>query len=64
MGTLSASRDAVGNFRLFRGPLFPIPAALERFIVSRNHAEIRLELHCDWIDMRTAKHWAPKDTIA
>jgi len=46
---------------MFNGLYFPIPAPLERFIVPRNDAEIRLELHCDWIDMRTAKHWAPKD---
>jgi molecular chaperone HtpG len=48
--------------QMFNGLYFPIPAALERYLVPRNDAEIRLELHCDWIDMRTAKHWAAKES--
>jgi molecular chaperone HtpG len=43
------------------GIYFPIPAPLEHFLVPEGDAEIRLELHCDWIDMRTAKHWTPKE---
>lgn len=39
---------------------FPIPDPLERFIVPKGDEELRLELHCDWIDTRTAKHWTPK----
>jgi hypothetical protein len=35
--------------------------ALEAFLVPQADAEIRLELHCDWIDMRTARHWTPKE---
>ena len=46
---------------LYGGIYFPIPDILERFLVPRGGAEIRLELHCDWIDMRTAKHWTPKE---
>jgi molecular chaperone HtpG len=49
---------------MYNGLYFPIPAALERFLVPRDNAEIRLELHCDWIDMRTAKHWEPKNPEA
>ncbi len=48
--------------QMYNGLYFPIPAVLERFLVPRGGEEIRLELHCDWIDMRTAKHWQPKDS--
>ena len=47
---------------IYLGLYFPIPSALERFLVPRGEAEIRLQLSCDWFDMRTAKHWAPRDT--
>jgi molecular chaperone HtpG len=43
---------------MFGGAYFSIPKPLEPFLVPTNNIEIRLELHCDWIDMRTAKHWA------
>ena len=46
---------------MYQGVYFPIPAALERFLVPCGEAEIRLQLSCDWFDMRTAKHWAPRD---
>jgi hypothetical protein len=46
---------------LYGGLYFPIPAPLEKFIVPQGDAEIRLELHCDWIDMRTARHWTPRE---
>lgn len=42
---------------MYGGAYFPIPKPLELFLVPTNNIEIRLELHCDWIDMRTAKHW-------
>jgi len=44
---------------VYDGIYFPIPKPLENFIVPKGDEEIRLELHCDWIDMRTAKHWTP-----
>lgn len=47
---------------MYKGLYFPIPVPLERFLVPRDGAEIRLELHCDWIDMRTAKHWTSKES--
>lgn len=47
--------------QMYGGVYFPIPEPLEPFLVPRANAEIRLELHCDWIDMRTAKNWTPKD---
>ena len=50
--------------QMYAGLYFPIPAALEPFLVPRGTAEIRLELHCDWIDMRTAKHWTSKEAAA
>ncbi len=46
---------------MYGGIYFPIPVPLERFLVPRGDAELRLELHCDWIDMRTAKHWAANE---
>ena len=48
----------------FGGLYFPVPPALHRFIVPHGDEEIRMELHCDWIDMRTAKHWAPREAVA
>lgn len=49
---------------MYEGMYFPIPQPLEAFLVPTDDEEIRLELHCDWIDMRTAKHWTPTDTAA
>jgi len=49
---------------MYGGIYFPIPAPLEPFLVPRGEAQIRLELHCDWIDMRTAKHWTPNESLA
>ena len=46
---------------MYTGLYFPIPSVLERFLVPRGEAEIRLQLNCDWFDMRTAKHWTPRD---
>ena len=45
---------------MFQGVYFPIPSPLETFLVPAGDQEIRLELHCDWIDMRTAKYWLAK----
>lgn len=42
---------------IYDGVYFPIPATLEKFIVPVGNEEIRLDLHCEWIDMRTAKLW-------
>ena len=47
---------------MYEGLYFPIPSELERFLVPRNDAEIRVQLTCEWFDMRTAKHWRPRDT--
>lgn len=66
--TFNGSTRAEGAVQLERplqemygGLYFPVPASLERFVVPRGDVEIRLELYCDWFDIRTAKHWAPKD---
>ena len=49
---------------VYGGLYFPIPVALEPFLVPRGEAEVRLEVHCDWIDMRTSKHWTSRSTTA
>ena len=49
---------------MYEGIYFPVPGLLEPFLVPRGDGEIRLELHCDWFDTRTAKHWAPRETAA
>ena len=49
---------------IFEGIYFPIPSTLESFLVPMGDKEIRLELHCDWIDMRTARHWLPREFVA
>lgn len=46
---------------LYHGIYFPIPQPLERFLIPKDQQEIRLELHCDWLDMRTARHWAAEE---
>ncbi len=68
--TVNGSTRAEGAVQLERslqemygGLYFPVPAPLERFIVPRGDVEIRLELYCDWFDIRTAKHWAPKGLV-
>ena len=45
---------------IFQGIYFPIPSSLERFLVPSGDQEIRLELHCDWLDLRTANYWLAK----
>jgi hypothetical protein len=46
---------------IFDGIYFPIPQLLERFLIPKGQQQIRLELHCDWLDMRTARHWAAEE---
>jgi hypothetical protein len=45
---------------LYEGLYFPIPPVLERYLVPLGDKEIRIELYCDWFDVRTAKHWEPR----
>ena len=47
--------------QMYEGLYFPIPASLESFLVPKGDQEIRLDLYCDWIDMRTASHWITKE---
>ena len=42
---------------MFEGVYFPIPESLERYLVPRGSQKIRLDLHCEWVDMRTRKLW-------
>ncbi len=49
---------------IFEGAYFPIPGFIEPFLVPVGDREIRLELRCDWIDMRTARHWLPREVVA
>ena len=42
---------------LFGGLYFPIPLELTRFLVPSGSEEIRLDLHCDWVDMRSRQLW-------
>ena len=42
---------------MFGGVYFPIPSQLEPFLVPGSNEEIRLDLHCEWIDMRTRRLW-------
>lgn len=45
---------------MFGSAYFPIPTVLEKHLVPIVKVEIRLELHCEWIDMRTRKLWEYK----
>ena len=49
---------------MYDGVYFPIPSILERFLVPMGDAEIRLDLHCEWIDMRTSKLWEAETPTA
>ena len=42
---------------LFGGLYFPIPKVLTRFLVPSGSEEIRLDLHCEWVDMRSRQLW-------
>ena len=42
---------------LFGGLYFPIPTELIRFLVPSGAQEIRLDLHCEWVDMRSRQLW-------
>ena len=42
---------------LFGGLYLPIPMELTRFLVPSGSEEIRLDLHCEWVDMRTRQLW-------
>ncbi|MCY3605657.1 MAG: ATP-binding protein [Gammaproteobacteria bacterium] len=42
---------------LFDGLYFPIPIQLTRFLVPSGSEEIRLDLHCEWVDMRSRQLW-------
>ena len=47
---------------IYEGIYFPIPKVLERFLVPTGEDEIRIDLHCEWIDMRTAKLWEVEES--
>ena len=49
---------------MYDGVYFPIPSILERFLVPMGDEEIRLDLHCEWIDMRTSKLWEAEKPTA
>ncbi len=46
---------------LYGSIYFPIPEPLKNFLVPQGASEIRLELHSEWIDMKTSKQWAAQD---
>ena len=45
---------------LFGGLYLPIPMELTRFLVPSGSEEICLDLHCEWVDMRTRQLWEAK----
>ena len=49
---------------MFGGVYFPIPGALERYLVPAGEEQIRLDLHCEWIDMRTARSWEAGEDLS
>ena len=46
---------------LFEGLYFPIPPALEPYLVPQPNEEIRIEVRSDWIDFSTARSWRGVD---
>ena len=49
-------------YEAFGGMYFPIPDLLRRFLVPVGDREIRLQLFCEWFDIKTAKQWRPRET--
>ncbi|MFC1533648.1 ATP-binding protein [Thermodesulfobacteriota bacterium] len=45
---------------LHEGLYFPLPEILEDVLIPQGDDEIRIEVRCDWIDMKTAKVWQPR----
>ena len=45
---------------LFGGLYLPIAMELTRFLVPSGNGEIRLDLHCEWVDMQTRQLWEAK----
>ena len=45
---------------LFGGLYFPIPMELTQFLVPSGGAEIRLDLHCEWVDQHAERLWEAK----
>ena len=43
---------------MYGGMYFPIPSVLKDYLVPTSNQEIRVYLYCEWIDMRTARHWS------
>lgn len=43
---------------MYEGIYFAIPSALENYLVPAGDQKIRIYLYCEWIDMRTARHWS------
>lgn len=46
---------------LYDGLYFPIPEALESYIVPSGDEEIRIQIDCDWIDFSSAKIWRAQE---
>ncbi len=47
---------------MYGGIYFAIPSELKDYLVPSGHQEIRVYLYCEWIDMRTATHWLPRES--
>ena len=48
--------------QMYDGIYFPIPVQIETFLVPEGNEEIRIDLYCDWIDMRSAGHWVIRES--
>lgn len=44
---------------LFDGLYFPIPGALEPYLVPTSGGEIPIEVRCEWMDFTTSRAWEP-----
>jgi molecular chaperone HtpG len=49
---------------LFGGVYFPIPVALQEFLVPADGGEVRIEVRCDWIDFTSARAWEARADAA
>ena len=46
---------------LFGGLYFPIPPALEKYLVPMPDRDIRIEVRTEWVDFGSSRIWQPRD---
>lgn len=48
---------------MFEGLYFLVPCVLEEFLIPRGSQQIKINLYCEWSDLRTARRWVAKEDV-